>query len=139
MRIADELVRPGGYVLIENVPGLFSSQQGRDFAVVLASLADIGFLDGAWRVLDSRYFGVSQRRRRVFILARRARGQRCAEILLEPESGGGNFTPGRKAREEVAGTLGAGAHPSGFNGQDAWTGNLVTHAFSPVGGDEGED
>jgi DNA (cytosine-5)-methyltransferase 1 len=126
MRVADELVPAGGYVLIENVPGLFSSHKGRDFAVVLASLADLGFLDGAWRVLDSRYFGVPQRRRRVFILARRARGQRCAEILLEPESGGGNFAPGRKAREEVAGTLRGGAQERGpshgkVNGTDRMT------------------
>jgi site-specific DNA-cytosine methylase len=67
-RIADDLVRPGGYVLIENVPGLLSSQSGRDFAIVLATLAELGFHDCAWRVLDSRYFGVPQRRRRVFIL-----------------------------------------------------------------------
>jgi DNA (cytosine-5)-methyltransferase 1 len=90
-RVAADLVRPGGYVLIENVPGLFSSHGGRDFALVLATLAEVGFLDGAYRVLDSRYLGVPQRRERVFILARRARGQRCAEILLEPEGGGGDF------------------------------------------------
>lgn len=64
-RIADTL-RPR-WLLIENVPGLLSSHRGRDFAVVLATLAEIGY-GVAWRVLDSRYFGVAQRRRRVFIV-----------------------------------------------------------------------
>ncbi len=104
MRVADELVPPGGYVLIENVPGLLSSQGGRDFAIVLASLAELGFHDLAWRVLDSRYFGVPQRRRRVFVLARRcASGRRCCEVLLEPEGGGGDFAAGGEARPGLAG------------------------------------
>ncbi len=64
-RIAD-LVRPR-WLLIENVPGLLSSNGGRDFAVVLATLAELGY-GVAWRVLDSRYFGVPQRRRRVFVV-----------------------------------------------------------------------
>ena len=50
-------------VVIENVPGLFSLAQGRDFARVLDGLDDCGYV-GAWRVLDSQYFGVAQRRRR---------------------------------------------------------------------------
>lgn len=47
-RIAGQLVRPGGWVLIENVPGLLSSHGGRDFAIVLATLAELGFHDLAW-------------------------------------------------------------------------------------------
>lgn len=82
-RIADELVRPGGWVLIENVPGLLSSASGRDFAVLVRTLGDIGFHDLAWRVLDSRHFGVAQRRRRVYILGRRAGGRLSSEVLLE--------------------------------------------------------
>jgi site-specific DNA-cytosine methylase len=53
-------------------------------------------------VLDSRYLGVPQRRRRVFILARRSRGRRASEVLLEPESGGGDFEAGAEARAGVA-------------------------------------
>jgi DNA-cytosine methyltransferase len=106
-RVADELVRPGGWVVFENVPGLLSSpgrdretgvdRTGRDFAIVLATLADIGFHDLAWRVLDSRYFGVPQRRRRVYIVGRRATGGSAREVLLEPASGGGDFTTGAEA------------------------------------------
>jgi DNA (cytosine-5)-methyltransferase 1 len=96
-RISDLVLGDGGWVLIENVPGLLSSNGGADFGIVLATLADLGFHDLAWRVLDSRYFGVPQRRRRVFILARRSRGRRAAEVLLEPEGGGGNHQAGGTA------------------------------------------
>lgn len=54
-------------MLLENVPGLLTSNGGRDFGVVLGTLAELGY-GLAWRVLDSRYFGVPQRRRRVFIV-----------------------------------------------------------------------
>ena len=114
-RISDAVLGGGGWVLIENVPGLLSSNGGRDFAVVLATLADLGFHDLAWRVLDSRYFGVPQRRRRVFILARRASGRRAAEVLLEPESGGGNHQASREARARVASTLSRGSSRPGVS------------------------
>lgn len=113
-RIAGESLRPGGWLLIENVPGLFSSNGGRDFAVVIRTLGDLGFHDLAWRVLDSRHFGVPQRRRRVFVLARRADGDVARKVLLEPEGGSGDFEAGYEARQDdprtfgcrVAGTLG---------------------------------
>ncbi len=114
-RIADELVRPGGWLLFENVPGLLSSNDGRDFAVVLATLADIGFHDLAYRVLDSRYFGVPQRRRRVFIVGRRAVGRGACEVLLEPEGGGGDFAPSREKGPRVAASLTSGSHGAGVN------------------------
>jgi DNA (cytosine-5)-methyltransferase 1 len=80
-----ESVRPRR-LLIENVPGLFSSNGGRDFGVVLATLAELGY-GLAWRILDSRFFGVPQRRRRVFIVGALANGdpraaaERAAEVL----------------------------------------------------------
>lgn len=64
----------------ENVPGAFSSAGGADFEAVLDSLADIGALDIAWRVLDSRFFGVPQRRRRIYLVAD-FRDERAGEIL----------------------------------------------------------
>lgn len=66
--------------IAENVPGLFSSNAGRDFAVVLQTLVDVGARDVAWRVLDSQYFAVAQRRKRVFIVSDFG-GERAAEIL----------------------------------------------------------
>lgn len=114
-RIADELVRPGGWLVFENVPGLLSSVGGRDFAIVLATLADIGFHDLAWRVLDSRYFGVPQRRRRVYIVGRRAVGGSARAVLLEPESGGGDFAPSREAGSRVAASLSRGSNSPGVS------------------------
>lgn len=118
-RIADELVRPGGWLLFENVPGLLSSpggaRSGRDFAIVLATLADIGFHDLAWRVLDSRYFGVPQRRRRIYIVGRRAVGDRARAVLLEPESGGGDFAPRGKAGARVAASATRGSSSPGVS------------------------
>jgi DNA (cytosine-5)-methyltransferase 1 len=101
-RIANDALGHGGFVLLENVGGLLSSNRGRDFAVVLATLAELGFYDVAWRVLDSQYFGVPQRRRRVFILGRRGVGRSCATILLEPESGGGDFEARRTPKPRAA-------------------------------------
>jgi DNA (cytosine-5)-methyltransferase 1 len=56
-------------ILLENVSGLLSSNQGRDFGAVLTALADSGYSNIEWRVLDSQFFGVPQRRRRIFIVA----------------------------------------------------------------------
>ena len=64
-RIINE-VKPKWFIL-ENVPGLLSSNQGRDMATVIETLAKIGYCV-SWRVLDSQFFGVAQRRKRVFIV-----------------------------------------------------------------------
>lgn len=56
------------WLVLENVPGLLFSNDGRDFQTVLETLAQCGYV-GFWRVLDARYFGVASRRRRIFILA----------------------------------------------------------------------
>lgn len=96
-RIIGEL-RPE-WVVIENVPGLFSSNKGRDFAIILKALDEFGY-GLAWRILDSQNFGVAQRRRRVFIIGSLGSG-RSAEILFERESVSGN-TP--QIREEGEGT-----------------------------------
>ncbi len=62
-------LRPG-WLLLENVPGLLTCNQGADFQAVLATLVGLGY-GVAWRVLDARYFGVAQRRRRVWLIGRR--------------------------------------------------------------------
>jgi DNA (cytosine-5)-methyltransferase 1 len=72
------------YFVIENVPGLLSSNNGRDFGVVVGTMADLGYSVG-WRVLDAQHFGVPQRRRRVFIVGRRSSKQGVAEILFKSE------------------------------------------------------
>jgi DNA (cytosine-5)-methyltransferase 1 len=73
------------WVVWENVAGALSSSGGRDFGAVLDELADLGALDICWRVLDARWFGVPQRRRRVFVVADLA-GQRADALLPESPS-----------------------------------------------------
>jgi len=108
IRIAQGL-RPR-WLLLENVPGLLSSHRGRDFETVLAALDELGY-GVAWRVLDAQFFGVPQRRRRVFIVGHL--GSPCpAEVLFEPESVSGDFAPGTEARagitQSLTRSLGAG-------------------------------
>jgi DNA (cytosine-5)-methyltransferase 1 len=89
-------------IVCENVPGLLSSNRGRDMGAVVAALADLGF-GIAWRVLDAQWFGVAQRRKRLFIVGVSGADVRgAAEILLEPESVCGHSAPRRPAREAVA-------------------------------------
>ena len=72
-------------ILLENVPGLLSSNQGRDFGVLLTALAESGYSNIEWRVLDSQFFGVAQRRRRIFIIAS-VGTEPFRQILAECES-----------------------------------------------------
>jgi site-specific DNA-cytosine methylase len=76
------------WILIENVPRLLSINEGKDFATVLQTLSESGY-GYSWRVLDSQYFGVAQRRKRVFIVG--CFGRECPpEILFEQKSSSGN-------------------------------------------------
>lgn len=80
--------------LIENVPGLLSSHGGRDFGLIIRTLADFGYGVG-WRVLNSQHFGVPQSRNRVYIVGCYRDRTGPAEILFEPERGGGDFAAGK--------------------------------------------
>lgn len=80
-------------VVLENVPGLLSSHGGRDFQLIVHTLAELGYGVG-WRVLNSKHFGVAQSRQRVYIVGcYRDRGG-PAEILFEPERSGGDAAAG---------------------------------------------
>lgn len=81
-RIIDE-TEPS-WVVIENVPGLFSSAGGADFAVIIQWLANRGYGVG-WRVLDAQGFGLAQRRKRVFIVASFGNPSGCT-LLFEQKS-----------------------------------------------------
>lgn len=87
--------------VIENVPFLLRVNRGRDLAVVLGELADSGALDIGWRVLDAQWFGVAQRRRRVFVVADFG-GSRPAEILALADSLRGDSPPRRTAGQGAA-------------------------------------
>lgn len=108
-------LRPRGlrWVLMEQVPGLFSSNGGGDFRAVLHALRELGVSVG-WRVLDSQWFGVPQRRRRVFVVVDLG-GKRAGEVLALSQGLRGDSPPSREAREGVAASLTAGSHGSGSN------------------------
>jgi len=96
------------WVMWENVPGVLSSSEGRDFGSFLGALGQLGY-GFAYRVLDAQYFGVPQRRRRVFVVAHSSGdSRRAAEILFEPESLRGDFTKGRKTGQDTAQCLTTG-------------------------------
>ena len=99
-RILSEL-RPR-WAVIENVPGLLSSNKGRDFAVILDGLEALGYSVG-WAVLDAQNFGVPQRRRRVFIVAGATR-RSVEQVLSLCESCGGNPETSAAPRARIADT-----------------------------------
>lgn len=154
------------WVVIENVPGLLSSGESRDFAVLLRGLDELGY-GVAWRVFDARYFGVAQRRRRVFLVCYLGNVQYPLQVLFESESMPGDTQASREARQEnsfVSGTLSANGggldRPAGNangldfciartldqssadasrTGQANETDFLIAHAVRPSSGKEQRD
>jgi DNA (cytosine-5)-methyltransferase 1 len=98
IRLVDE-TQPR-YLIIENVAGLLSSQSGRDLGIVIEALVQRRY-GIAWRVLDSQYFGVPQRRRRIFIVASLTDHRSPVEILFEPESRTGHLEPSTKKKQKT--------------------------------------
>lgn len=100
------------WVVWENVPGVLSSGGGRDFGTFLGALAELryGF---AYRILDAQWFGVAQRRRRVFVVAHARDWRRAAAVLFERESVFGNPPSRGKAWEGVARSNAASLTSSG--------------------------
>jgi DNA (cytosine-5)-methyltransferase 1 len=89
------------WLVWENVPGVLSSNGGRDFGTFLGALGELGY-GFAYRVLDAQWFGVAQRRRRVFVVGYLGDWQRAAEVLFESESVRRNTPPSREARKGTA-------------------------------------
>ena len=102
LRLADRL-RPR-WLVWENVPGVLSSNGGRDFGSILGGMGELGY-GVAYRVLDAQFFGVAQRRRRVFVVGYLGDWRRAAAVLFERHSLSGHPAPRRETREDVAGVL----------------------------------
>ena len=96
------------WLVWENVPGVLSSQRGRDFGTFLGALGQLGY-GFAYRVLDAQYFGVAQRRRRVFVVGYLGDWRRAAAVLFERESMSGHPAPSREAGQKAAPTVTQGA------------------------------
>jgi DNA (cytosine-5)-methyltransferase 1 len=104
LRLADRL-RPT-WLVWENVPGVLSTNGGRDFGSILGGLVELGY-GFAYRVLDAQWFGVAQRRRRVFVVGHLGDWRPAAAVLFERHSLRGDPPPSRTAGKGTAGTIGA--------------------------------
>jgi len=95
--------RPKWFVW-ENVPGVLSSNGGRDFGSILGAMEELGY-GIAYRVLDAQHFGVPQRRRRVFVVGCLGDWRSAAEVLFEPGCLRGDTAKGGKTGSPVARSL----------------------------------
>jgi DNA (cytosine-5)-methyltransferase 1 len=151
------------WVIYENVPGLLSVDGGRTFGTFLHALGQLGY-GWAYRVLDAQHVGecrlhphrrgwsaVPQRRRRIFVVARRGAGgwASAAEVLSLREGVQRHLAAGGKKRQGVApdagggaeegglprtvGTICADSHPGAYTGQDAYTGRLIPASVCATG------
>jgi DNA (cytosine-5)-methyltransferase 1 len=114
-RLADRL-RPL-WLVWENVPGVLSIDDGRTFGAFLGLLVQLGY-GVAYRVLDAQFFGVPQRRRRVFVVGYLGDWRVAAAIFLEWHGLSGYPPPRREARKDVAPTISARTHGGGGLGTD---------------------
>jgi len=126
------------WLVWENVPGVLSSNGGRDFASLLRGMAELGY-GFAYRILDAQFFGVPQRRRRVFVVGCLGSWRRAAAVLFERHSLQGHPAPRREARE---GTASRTARSVAIRGRDgtpqAELGDEVANAIlTPSGGRAG--
>ena len=107
-------LRPRWFVW-ENVPGALSSEQGEAYRQLLSEMDALGY-GLAWRVLDAQFFGVAQRRERVFLVGSLGT-MRCAEVLFERESMSWDHQSSRQKRQaltdEAQGCVGEADHDSG--------------------------
>ena len=132
MRCATNGEKPR-YIVWENVTGAFSSNKGDDFKSVLDEICKVkhqemsipkptkweqaGSIMGddfsiAWRVFDAQFWGVPQRRNRIYLVADFG-GNTAPKILFEREGLSGNFTESREAWQRTAGDIKTGTHKTG--------------------------
>jgi DNA (cytosine-5)-methyltransferase 1 len=115
------------YVVWENVPGVLSSNGGRDFGSFLGALVELGY-GFAYRVLDAQYFGVPQRRRRVFVVACLGDWRAPAEVLSLREGLSGYIEAGVKKRKSASEDASRGIDPRGC----WWDGGQVSQTLDAV-------
>lgn len=117
------------YIVLENVPGILSSNDGEDMGTVVGALVERGY-GIAYRILDSQYFGVPQRRRRVFIVGSLGNsGELPAEILAIAE-GSERYSGSRKqTRQDFANAITTGAREDYAGSFELW--DFPTESISP--------
>ena len=118
------------FALAENVAGLFSADDGRAFARCIGELLESGASEIGWRMFDSQYFGVPQRRKRVFIVSDFG-GRSCDEIFAITESLPGYPAPSRESGQGIAGDVEACIGADVYNGE--LTGEVAPTVTSATG------
>ena len=113
LSIADK--RRPKWIVWENVPGVLSSNGGRDFGTFLGALGELGY-GFAYRVLDAQHFGVAQRRRRVFVVGYLGDWRPAAAVLFESESLQRDSKPSRAKRQETSTDAQGSVGATGFAG-----------------------
>jgi DNA (cytosine-5)-methyltransferase 1 len=114
----------------ENVPGVLSSNQGRDFGSFLGALVELGY-GFAYRVLDAQYFGVPQRRRRVFVVGCIGDWVSPAKILFESDCLRWDNSKGKNKRKNPSAFT-----PSSFGGYGEGVGTVRASGGDLGGGSE---
>lgn len=125
IRCVQEL-RPRWF-LWENVPGALTSENGGAFGQLLSEMVKLGYSNLAWRVLDAQFFGVAQRRRRLFLVGHLG-AESSAEVLFEPDCLSGNPQSSREKRKELARRTGRSAACAGFKYSAAPRANTIGYA-----------
>lgn len=130
--IIDRL-RPAWFTF-ENVPGLLSSSEGRDFGIFLRTVDELGYF-GAWASLDAQYFGVAQRRKRLFFVGNSRDWRYSSAVLFEPEGLCGHSAPCRETGKGVAPTIASRPTGGGGLGTDFdCDGGLIANALHAADG-----
>ena len=124
IRCVQEL-RPRWF-LWENVPGALTSEDGGAFGQLLSEMDELGY-SLAWRVLDAQFFGVAQRRRRLFLVGHLG-AESPAEVLFEPDCLSGYPQSSREKRKELARRAGRSAACAGFKYSAAPRANTIGYA-----------
>jgi len=122
LRIAERF-RPR-WILWENVHGILSSNRGRDFGTFLGKMGKLGY-GYAFRVLNAQYFGVPQRRRRVFVVGYLGDWRPPAAVLVERHSLSRNTKKGKKTRTNVASLTATGVGTCGADDNQGQAGHLI--------------
>ncbi len=128
LRLADR-TRPR-WVVWENVPGVLSIDGGRAFGAILGALGQLGY-GFAYRILDAQFFGVPQRRRRVFVVGYLGNWRRAAAVLFERQSLSGYPAPSRQAGQGNARPIASSAaRGSGYSNDADTADNLISATVS---------
>jgi len=123
------------FAVAENVKGLFSADDGLAFARCIRELQQCGASEIGWSVYDSQYFGLAQRRKRVFIVSDFG-GSSCDQILAVTESLSGNPAPERRTPEGAPAGTGSGFTASSYGGYERGCGTLRSEGGDLGGGSE---